>query len=413
MMAETEPWLSRKAWSSPEVYSGAKAGMVIMWVFAVVFTGFGAVIIFAAHDDLSDKLRHGEYLVLLAGLFPLVGLFMLAQAIRATRDWMRYGRTPLHLDPYPGSIGGQMGGYIDLALPYASQNRFEVSLALYRRETRRSGKESRTSESVIWQSRVPVHTEDCVLKGAKRGTRLRLQIDVPEGLSESETPDNDYHLWRLSVKALDKSARFQRQWEIPMFATATRAREQLPAVALAEHESAQLDALQELTAMSQEGDTLWMRFTPANTRKLSIMMTVFGAIFFGIGAGMTQADFGGRWLFVVVFGLVGGLILFSGVYGLGKELRVGISPRRITTRRFWFGLGLGNREYDRALADAIALKASGSMSSGQETIQYYRLRLSMREGRDVPLGFGIDGHGRAELLATELAALTGIPYRGS
>lgn len=406
----SQPWLSRKEWSSPTLYSGAKTGMITLWVFTILFGGVSGLVLTLGFDELLANFNRGEYLVLLVGLFPLVSLLLLKQSWTMTQDWRRYGRTPFQMDPYPGAIGGQMGGYVDIRLPYSPANQFEATLALYRRTTKRSGNETRTDESVVWQRTVPLHSEACLLENGS-GTRLRVLTDVPFGQSASEVPDRDYHLWRLSIKALDKSLRFKRQWEVPMFPGTAKASRPLPATAEAAYEDRQLQSLEDLTQITQQGDSVWMRFTPDNTRKMSWFMTLFGAIFFAIGAGMTQADASMTWLFVLVFGGVGLAIMLGGIYGLGKELRVGISNSEIVTKRFWFGRPLSVKQYPRAKASHMMIESSGSMSTGTETVQYYKLKLHLTDSTKVPLGFGIDGYGKAEKLAQQLSVLTQLKFK--
>lgn len=405
----SKPWLSRKQWSSPTIYSGAKWGMVIMWVFAVLFTGVSALVLISGRAQMMADFNRGEHLVALVLLFPLASLFLLRQAWVMTRDWLRYGRTPFQMDPYPGAIGGQMGGYVDINLKFSEQLQFDASLTLCRRVTRHSGKETKVDESVVWQRSVPVHCEPCLMDSGS-GTRIRVVTDVPEGLAESEKPDSNFHLWRLSLKATDKALRFNRLWELPMFAGNARASKQLPNLAQAAYEEKQLDALDELTQITQQGDSVWMRFTPNNTRKMNIFMAVFGAIFLSIGIGMMQMDDAMQWLFVLVFGGLGLLITLIGIYGLGKELRIGISPTTVTVKRFWFGRPLSARDFSRSQALHMTTQASGSMTMGTETIQYYKLKLVMNDGKKIPLGFGIDGYGKAEKLAQQLSVLTGLDF---
>ncbi len=405
----SKPWLTRKQWSSPTIYSNAKLGIMVIWGFAVVFSGISSLVLISGRAQMLADFNRGEHLVAVVLLFPVVSVFLLYQAWRMTRDWLRYGRTPFHMDPYPGRIGGQMGGHIDLNLPFSSAQTFEATLVLCRRVTRSSGKETKVDESIIWQRSVPLHHETCMTeKGA--GTRVRLVTNVPEGLAESQEPSSNFHLWRLTIKALDKSLRFNRSWELPMFSGADQAETQLPSVALAAYEEKQLESLDELTQITQQGDSIWMRFTPNNTRKLNLMMTIFGALFFSVGIGMTQAEGAMTWLFVVVFGAIGFLILSLGVYGLGKELRVGVSPEQVVTKRFWFGLALPEKVSPRHQAKHMKIESGGSMSSGTETVKYYQLKLIMHDGTKLPIGFGIDGYGKAEKLAQQLSMLTGLEF---
>ena len=37
-----------------------------------------------------------------------------------TPEWRRFGAAPALLDPFPGAIGGNVGGVIDVNFPYAT-----------------------------------------------------------------------------------------------------------------------------------------------------------------------------------------------------------------------------------------------------------------------------------------------------
>lgn len=62
----------------------------------------------------------------------------------------------------------------------------------------------------------------------------------------------------------------------------------LPALAQVKLEQGQLNELAQITEITQQGDNIWMRFSPKNTRSISAMIFVFGAIFFSIGVGQSQ-----------------------------------------------------------------------------------------------------------------------------
>lgn len=141
------------------------------WLFAGVWNLISAAMPFIAYREVVDK---GNYAGLLALVFPLVGIGLLVWAIRRTREWRRFGPAPVSLDPFPGSIGGHVGGTIDLAVPFDPAARF----------------------------------------------------DVPEGLDESDAvKKNDrHHLWRLNLSAELPGADLDRDYEIPVYATAAASR---------------------------------------------------------------------------------------------------------------------------------------------------------------------------------------------
>lgn len=408
----SKPWLENKKWSNATIYSGAKTGMIVLWIFTLVFGGISSVVLIAGYAEMLRDFQRGEYIVAAVLLFPLVSLLMLHLSVRMTRDWLRYGKTPLQMDPYPGAIGGEAGGYIDLKLAFDLRNQFDVKLALYRRTVRRSGKETRTDEAVVWQCDVPVHIE-----AAGAGTRIRFLTDVPDGKFASEESSQDYHLWRFIVNGVNKSLRFNRIWEVPMFPVqqcdhSGKASMPLPAIAQAKLEERQLNELAEITEITHQGDNIWMRFSPKNTRRISTVMFFFGALFFSVGVGMTMLEEDVPLLLVIAFGGIGGVILLAGLYGLGKELRVCVNDTEVQTKRFWFGVALVSRRYARETIESMYIESTMSMSSAEGPIQYYKLKLKFSDGSNKPIAFGIDGYSKAHKLGEQLAVLTGIDYTG-
>ena len=109
-----------------------------------------------------------------------------------------FGPSPVTLDPFPGSVGGHVGGTIDLELPYASGHAFKLTLTAARSYISGSGKRRSRKEKATWQDSLYAHAQP----GA-RGTRLTFRFDVPDGLAESDAQQNteSYNLWRLNLQA--------------------------------------------------------------------------------------------------------------------------------------------------------------------------------------------------------------------
>ena len=102
-------WQTDPAWRDNRIASTARGAMFARWLFAVAFIGFSAPLVLV----LPKELAVGNWPVLIAVLFPLVGLGMLYSAIVRTLEWRRVGRLALVLDPFPGSLGGDVGGTIE------------------------------------------------------------------------------------------------------------------------------------------------------------------------------------------------------------------------------------------------------------------------------------------------------------
>ena len=81
------------------------------WAFAIFWNAISAVTPFIAYREVVSN---DNYIALVALLFPLVGIGLLIWALRRTFEWRRFGPAPVTLDPFPGSIGGHVGGTVDI-----------------------------------------------------------------------------------------------------------------------------------------------------------------------------------------------------------------------------------------------------------------------------------------------------------
>jgi hypothetical protein len=92
----------------------AKASLWFARGFAIFWNAISSPVLFAFQGELA----RGNQMRWIALLFPLVGLGLLVWAMRQTLGWRRFGMTLLGLDPFPGAIGGDVGGTVELRLPY-------------------------------------------------------------------------------------------------------------------------------------------------------------------------------------------------------------------------------------------------------------------------------------------------------
>ncbi|MDH3641773.1 MAG: hypothetical protein OES38_06735, partial [Gammaproteobacteria bacterium] len=148
-------------------------------------------------------------------LFPAVGIGLVWYANETGKQWRRYGITRLMLDPYPGSIGGHVGGSIELGAAAGAHHNYEVTLECVHSYMSGSGKNRSRRYDVEWQARGPAEASM-----AGSGLRLEFRFDVPEGLPESEKKRGSYHLWRIQLNGDQQDVPLQRTFEIAVFGTA-------------------------------------------------------------------------------------------------------------------------------------------------------------------------------------------------
>jgi len=98
---QKSPWLLNDKWQTATIRSDSKMAMWGAWIFAAFWNLISAPLPFLLYREVVDK---GNYLALIGLLFPLVGIGLLVWAIKRTREWTRFGATPVVLDPFPGSM---------------------------------------------------------------------------------------------------------------------------------------------------------------------------------------------------------------------------------------------------------------------------------------------------------------------
>lgn len=156
-----------------------------MWLFAVVWNALGVPVGWIALRGDEDL---GVFLAWVLPLFAFTGVALLFMAIRDTRRWRRFGGLTIELDPFPGSIGGQVGGSVELPLRPSDTFELRTTLSCVHVRISRSSKNSSRWESVVWAQQMVPETD-------RSGTnvRARFTFELPEDLPETEEPSDSYH----------------------------------------------------------------------------------------------------------------------------------------------------------------------------------------------------------------------------
>ncbi len=145
---QDKPWLAHKDWASATILSDAKAKHWVVWGVTLIWNLISSPLLFA----IPKELEKGNNAIFIAAVFPLIGAGLFIWAIKSTRRWFSIGSTPLTLDPYPGSIGGQVGGSIETNIHYSAAHEFPVTLSCLYSYVSGSGKNRSRKESVKWQA---------------------------------------------------------------------------------------------------------------------------------------------------------------------------------------------------------------------------------------------------------------------
>ena len=387
---QASPWLLNDKWQTPTIRSSSQMAMWAAWGFAAFWNLISAATPFLAYREVVEK---QNYIALVALLFPLVGIGLITWAVRRTLEWRRFGAAPVTLDPFPGSIGGHVGGTIDLNLPFDSSNRFELTLTNIHHYVSGSGKERSRKEKALWQDVQIAHGE----LGSK-GTRLTFRFDVPEGLAETdaEAEGDSYDAWRVNLRAELPGADLDRDYDVPVYATATRSR------LLSDRVVQQ--SRQELGVVSEQRirDAINMRHEAGGKHMLypmgrnlgpSIGGFIIGTIFAAAGWYLIVEE--GARIFGSVFAGGGGLIALGTLYMMLNSLEVSRDGSGVQTVRRILGIPVSRKtmqyhEFDRFMKDS-----SFQTQSGGKHVMHYSIYALDRQGNKMVVGEGFRGESEA------------------
>jgi hypothetical protein len=397
------PWLRNDAWQTPEIRSGSRVAMWGAWAFAAFWNAISAVTPFIAYREVVDSQNH---LALIALVFPLVGLWLLTWAVRRTLEWRRFGPAPVMLDPFPGSIGGHVGGTIDLALPFDSTAKFHVTLTNLYSYVSGSGKNRSRKEDAKWQDERLAHAGP----GGK-GTRITFRFDVPGGLDESDAVPNgtSHYRWRLHLRVELPGTDVDRDYDIPVYATARQSRH-LPERAMRRSRD-ERDAL----ADGRIRDRVEIRHKPMGKTMFYPMGRHLGPNLIGLVIGSVFAAAGwflvvqeGQAIFGGIFAGVGALVALGAFYMMTNSLEVSRNGTSVNTVRRWLGIPIGRRHMPLSRFARFEKKSSMKTQSGGRHVIYYGINMLDRDGNKLAVGEGFRGESEARAAMRMIAQELGL-----
>jgi hypothetical protein len=401
------PWLENDKWQTPVMTSDGKTGMWFAVGFAVFWNSFSWFIAYVVYDEYVNS---GNKMALIAMLFPVAGIWLIVWALREILEYKKYGQTPLTLDPFPGSIGGHVGGTIDLNERFSPDEKIEISLSNMYSYMSGSGDDRRRSERIQWEKSVYAHAEPYM-----EGTRLTFRFDIPEDADVKETEYNadssSYYLWRLHVNAVREGVDLDRSYEIPVYKTAEVSRSISERVVESMNMATQegyKQALQSTLPIRQGAMGSEIYYPALRNLGGAIGGLIFGAIFMGVTYFLVyveeEAEFMG-W----AFGFIGGIIALCSLYAAFNSLRVTSDGVHIISKRTLFWLFPMRNKIRIDGISKVWFKRTSSQQTGTKRAKaYYKVVAEGRGRKKITLAEGIEGTGAAEMAVKEIKAAFNI-----
>ena len=390
------PWRWRADWDAGQVRDASRATLVAAWSFSLFWNLIAWTSMAAALGDVRG------WRVAAVAVFPLVGLGLLAWAVRATIRFARFGTSVLELDTVPGTIGRGLAGTVRIPAAVQHAMEYQVTLRRVERTVSGSGRNRSTRESTRWeeQSLVPASRDAIGIS-----VPVAFRIPAAEVPTSSETA-NPTTIWRLEIAAEVPGVNYAAQFEVPVFPASAAPGDgangdigfDAPVVVPPEDYRQPRESR---IRVSEAPRGLEIYYPAARNPGAATGLTAFLALWGGAVALLLHLD--APLVFPIFFGAIAVLLLAGVLHLWFGTTRVTVTGRDATVRSGLLGLGkprrLGRQDIDRA-------EVRIGMQAGTRT--YYDVRLVMTNGRTVVAGSAIGSKREAEWLAHRIERGLGI-----
>jgi len=329
---------------------------------------------------IAQPFPHAGYVVL---LFPAFGLGIAWTAVRMYLRWRRFGQLKLTLDPYPGSIGGEVGGWLQVPLRPKHLKDLQASISC-EHMARPSGKRSNSSlVSVIWTQQANTRVEMAV-----HGARISFLTRTDAKLPESDGGIYGHH-WQLQLES--KASGLNRRFDLPVFKTSNQRVSRL-ALDAAPVISGRDEFPPDVVRVTQHDDALELYYPPSIRAGFTSPFVLVGLLFALLGAGFGFVA--GDAVFALMLTPLGLTLLFIGLYQRLNALHVLIGPETVDCRSSIGPFSSHNAGPVSQLGEPWKAINTQSRSDGITTV-YYDIKARVGS-QTLTLGRGIEGQPLAD-----------------
>ncbi len=325
---------SEQKWSKNSFKSDLKLSMFSNFIFLILTSGV-SIALLINWDGFLKEIEKTPFLMMFI-CFPILSLVFLYLSLKEMIGRLVNGKCLLVLDPFPGSIGGQVGGTINTNKAFHAGLKLKVKLkCMYVSAVSNSNSQS-SNKNIVWEEVVY-----CIGQKEKDGAFFDFCFDVPKKLPESSTESDrgSFHCWRVEVKNHQSGVYFKRSYTIPVFKTVKPVSSKIAtsSSSLVTEEAIKSDAIRYANLKQQNMN---IKTTFYGFKRASIW---FGLLIFGLLFSLfyfTTAPLEMR----VIFSLIGVVASSISLYLMGKKLSVIVSPTEIIAHRSVLGFPINTHK---------------------------------------------------------------------
>ena len=399
---EEKPWLKRADWAAGRVKSSNKLAAVVLWGFALFWNAISWTV---ASVVLPPELHKGNHTALIVLLFPLVGVFLIVLAVRATLAWRRFGQCFFEMAAVPGALGGTLEGLIQVGARLRLEHGLHLKLSCIRRTVSGSGDNRSVNESVLWQDEKVFKPEASLPEPEPGHSGIPVFFKLPAEQPECFARGNEGVIWRLEAKAKMSGPDFAAAFEVPVFKVAGAAvtgevAEPDPTASLQMPiEELRRDEHSKIQVTDGPGGREFY-FPAARNLGMTLGLTAFFLVWSGVFYALLHSR--APALFPIVWGVTDALVGLGCINLWFKSSRVTLDSAGVRAVNRWL-LFARARNFDAAEIERLEPKVG--MTSGSQA--YQDLQLVTRAGKKITLAGSIANKPEADWLVQEMTRALG------
>lgn len=393
---EEKPWLMRKDWAEGRIRSTSRKGVLLLWIF-VFFWCFGSAAISMVVVPWQWNL--GNRAVLMALVFPVIGVALIAFAFWTTMAWRRFGRTVFDMESVPVAAGGALSGSVRVPGKLRPEHGWHVALSCISRKTTGPANNLRTTERILWRDETWLRRD--LPQTLPNQTSIPVFFRLPENKPDSTPATGDGTHWRLEASARLAGPDFHAAFEVPVFKLSEQP--DIPENRAAQYQLSLDEIQKEIQSKIQIIDLPESKeFIFSGGRAPGFATGATACCLIWTAIVVLLVVYRAPIPVPLIFGAMDLMMLYF-VFDLWfRRSRVMVSAGTVTIQTIWPGY---KKEISVKSGDATRFFTEIGATVGHSV--YYDLKLRTRDGKELTLAKTLNHKPEADWLARQLTAATG------
>jgi hypothetical protein len=212
--APDQPWLWRSEWGARRIPDRLRSTATFLWIFAIFWNAVTIPVAFLLAR--AWPAQHNP-LLLLALIFPVIGLALIVAAIYTALRRVKFGLSVCTIDAVPIHPGHRFHGEIEMRGDAVPEGGYLLRLVCVHRVVTGSGKSRSVHETSLWQQESRANGKTA-MRLATGDVRVPFAMTIPNDARSSEIRNpRDQVLWRLDVSAELPGVDYAASFELPVF----------------------------------------------------------------------------------------------------------------------------------------------------------------------------------------------------